>query len=64
MRPLGYEVGGLTADLRRLRTSVSELRQDVRRVDRRLFRCLLLELATLATLLAALVMTLVGVLAA
>jgi hypothetical protein len=50
------------ADVRHLQTDTSELRQDVRRLDARLFQLLLLELATLATVLAGLVTALVNAL--
>jgi hypothetical protein len=47
------------SDVRHLQTDTSELRQDVRRLDGRLFQLLVLEVATLATVLAGLVTALV-----
>ena len=43
-----------------LATDVSEVRQDIRRVDDRIFKLMLLQLGTLATALASLVAALVS----
>jgi hypothetical protein len=48
-------VAELGADLRHLASDVTELKQDVRRIDGRVFQMLILQVATLATLVASLV---------
>jgi len=53
-------VAELRADVRHLASDMAEVRQDVRRIDGRVFQMLLLQVATLATLLAALVTALVS----
>jgi hypothetical protein len=53
-------VAEMRADVRHLASDMTELRQDVRRIDGRVFQTLLLQVATLATLLAALVTALVA----
>jgi hypothetical protein len=61
-RKWGLEAGvaELRSDVRHLGSDVTELRQDVRRIDGRVFQMLILQVATLATLLAALVTALVS----
>ena len=58
---------GLREDMAELRTTVahlsadlSEVKQDLRRLDGRIFQSMLLQLGTLATALAALVATIVS----
>ena len=53
-------VAELGADLRHLGSDVTELKQDVRRIDGRVFQMLVLQVATLATLVGALVTALVS----
>ena len=53
-------VAELGADLRHLASDVTELKQDVRRIDGRVFQMLVLQVATLATLAAALVTALLS----
>ena len=53
-------VAELRADVRHLASDTTELRHDVRRIDGRVFQMLILQVATLATLLAALVTALVA----
>ena len=53
-------VAELGADLRHLASDVTELKHDVRRLDGRVFQMLILQVATLATLVAALVTALVS----
>jgi hypothetical protein len=53
-------VAELGADLRHLASDVTELKHDVRRIDGRVFQMLILQVATLATLVAALVTPLVS----
>jgi hypothetical protein len=53
-------VAEMRADVRHLASDMTELRQDVRRIDGRVLQMLLLQVATLATLLAALVTALVA----
>lgn len=53
-------VAELGADLRHLASDVTELKHDVRRIDGRVFQMLILQVATLATLVAALVTALVS----
>jgi hypothetical protein len=61
-RELGLEaiVAELRADVRHLAMDVVEARQDIRRLDARLFQVLLTQIATLATALGALVAVLAG----
>jgi hypothetical protein len=61
-QPWGLDavVAEMRADVRHLASDMTELRQDVRRIDGRVFQMLLLQVATLATLLAALVTALVA----
>jgi hypothetical protein len=53
-------VAELRADVRHLASDVAEVRQDLRRLDGRLFQMLILQVATLATLVASLVTALVS----
>jgi hypothetical protein len=48
------------ANVGHLASDVSELRQDIRRLDDRIFKLMLLQLGTLATALASLVAALVS----
>jgi hypothetical protein len=57
---LSAVVAELRADVRHLASDMTELGQDVRRIDGRAFQMLILQVATLATLLAALVTALVS----
>ena len=59
-RSVDAVVAELGADLRHLASNVTELEQDVRRIDGRVFQMLILQVATLATLVAALVTALVS----
>ena len=49
------EVAELRADVRHLASDLNELRHDHRRTDGRVFQMLILQVATLATLVASLV---------
>jgi hypothetical protein len=60
---LREEVAALGATVTHLSSDVVELRQDVRRLDDRLFQVMLVQLATLATSLTSLVTVLVTALA-
>ena len=53
-------VAEVRADVRHLASDVAEVRQDVRRIDGRVFQMLILQVATLATLVASLVTALVS----
>jgi hypothetical protein len=59
-RSLEVPVAEARATAGHVASDVSELRQDVRRLDDRLFQSMLLQLGTLATALASLVAALVS----
>jgi Flp pilus assembly CpaE family ATPase len=61
-RPRGVfeEVAELRATVMHLASDMTEVKQDIRRLDDRLFQVLLIQLATLATALGSLIAALVA----
>jgi hypothetical protein len=58
--PLEVVVAELRSDVRHLAADLAGLRQDVRRLEGRLFQLLVAQIATLATALASLIVVLAG----
>jgi hypothetical protein len=58
--PPELALGELRADVRHLMGSVSEIRQDIRRLDDRVFQVVLLQLGTLVSAVGALIAALVA----